>query len=183
MAMKTSVQNERRGSHSRTLIRVALTLFLSVAFVRPAHTAGASLELGWNDEDMIAFFSAHEKKFGELASSVLSNKQIERVGRYTADVFPRSLLKDDPQNVVKLRQRMRDLQLDGAFTRESATNALFFAAKSTGTLVHGAEKGFCFLSKPPANLVADLDLAKAVKKNVVYYRLIGGRWYLYMIED
>ena len=59
----------------------------------------------------------------------------------------------------------------------------FWGGKGFGTYAHGIIKGFSFQEKPPTNIVADLDLAKEMKRRVHYYRAIEGHWYLYILED
>ena len=140
------------------------------------------VELGWNDEDMILFFGAHKAQFRELMDKVAGQQQLIRVDRYMVVVALHSPVKIETKVLSDLRQRMLELQLDGAIKRDSKTGALFFGAKSFGFLAHGTEKGFCFLAEPPANVVPDMDLEKSPKRRAIYYRKIEDHWYLYMIE-
>ena len=171
------------------MIRWNAQAYVAIAFLyftfclRAAYGFDASRELGSNDEDMIVFFNAHKSDFENIVQGFLRIQGLSRVGKYAYDVNPTKLEDTNQQEIAKLRGQMRTLQLDHAMVRDRITGAVFFGGKGFGTYAHGIIKGFSFQEKPPTNIVADLDLAKEMKRRVHYYRVIEGHWYLYILED
>ena len=116
----------RKGGISRGWGQIlSAVLFYSYLFITDGSLRGfePGVELGWNDEDMILFFGAHKPQFQELRDKVAGQQQLLRVDKYMAVVVPHSPVKIEPQFLSDLRQRMRELQLDGAIRRESETGA------------------------------------------------------------
>ena len=82
-------------------------------------------ELGWNDEDMVAFFNTHKQKFQDLADAFSLKQQLIRTGMQEWDVVPGSFAKSDAPELADLRRRMKELQLTGKLERKGGNDASF----------------------------------------------------------
>ena len=165
--------------------RKKAVLAASLLFGVPASTVG----MFWavmhsndppSDQQLLANFSRHHAEFNQLASMAQVDKGLERVDSdWTRPDDPQTI-SVSPARIAEYRRLLSRAGTPRGFQTVGGTGSMEFFYWLTGSAISSdTDKGYAYMTKPPANVLNSLDQCQPFdNKSVEAYRHIEGNWYL-----
>lgn len=133
------------------------------------------------DKELLENFQRHQATFNELAQMAQVDKGLNRVGdNWTSPGDPQKI-GVSPTRINEYRRLLNDAGVPGGFQSAIEANEVEFYYWFTGSAISDdTEKGYAYLTKPPAHLLKSLDQCQLDgDSGSESYRHIQGNWYLF----
>jgi hypothetical protein len=145
-----------------------------------AIAAGDAQHPIWPDDLLIAAFRQHRSTFEELRQMILADSRLRRVDEDWTDPRDPTTIGVSPERIATYRRLFSEVGCGRGFGADP-TGGIDFISGSSGLVVAGASKGYCYLESPPSLTVTNTATYRPPHATEDYkvFRPIEGHWYLY----
>ncbi len=133
-----------------------------------------------SDAKLLADFPRHEATLNEIAQMAQAEEGLIWVLRNETNPTDPHTVGVSPARIARYHQLLNAAGVPEGFTQNSDNGGIYFENWRYGpaTSTH-SDKGYVYLTPPPAHTLSSLDECGFEVNGIVAYRHIEGNWYLY----